>query len=127
MRPARHNEAIALREAIDGLMQSGPTAGRSSDRARDLHGVLTAFVEASSNNQSGASTMAQAQTTAQTTTTPGSSTNGNGKREVKPPTAIEAITKITKILDQLTPPDRKRVLAFVNESNVDNVDNAGNE
>lgn len=71
--------------------------------------------------------MAQAQTTAQTTTTPGSSTNGNGKREVKPPTAIEAITKITKILDQLTPPDRKRVLAFVNESNVDNVDNAGNE
>ena len=57
---------------------------------------------------------------AQTTTTPDSSTtNGNGKREAKAPTAIEAITKITKILDQLTTPDRKRVLAFVNESNAE--------
>ena len=52
------------------------------------------------------------------TTTDSSTTNGNGKqREVKVPTAIEAITKITKILDQLTLPDRKRVLTFVNESN----------
>ena len=57
---------------------------------------------------------------APTTTTPDSSmTNGNGKRETKAPTAIEAITKITKILDQLTTPDRKRVLAFVNESNAE--------
>ena len=55
----------------------------------------------------------------QTTTTDSSTTNGNGngKREAKAPTAIEAITKITKILDQLSTPDRKRVLAFVNESN----------
>lgn len=45
------------------------------------------------------------------------STNGASKREAKAPTAIEAITKITKILDQLSPTDRKRVLAFVNESN----------
>jgi len=52
---------------------------------------------------------------AQTTTTT-ESTNGDGKREAKAPTAIEAITKISKILDQLTPTDRKRVLAFVNES-----------
>jgi hypothetical protein len=57
--------------------------------------------------------MAQAQ---QTTTTP---TNGNGK-QAKVPTAIEAITKITKILDQLSLTDRKRVLAFVNESNAGN-------
>lgn len=53
----------------------------------------------------------------QATTTTAAATNGNGKREAKgPPTAIEAITKVTKILDQLSPADRKRVLAFVNES-----------
>lgn len=58
---------------------------------------------------------------ANTTTTPDSSTAGsNGKRETKAPTAIEAITKITKILDQLTSADRKRVLIFVNESNEGN-------
>lgn len=39
------------------------------------------------------------------------------RKEVKPPTAIEAITKIGKILEQLSTVDRKRVLAFVNESN----------
>ena len=72
--------------------------------------------------------MSQA-TMAPATTIPDSSTihgngNGNGnvnvsKREAKGTTAIEAITKITKVLDQLTPSDRKRVLAFVNESNVE--------
>ena len=51
-------------------------------------------------------------TQANTTTT----TNTNGKSKA-PPTAIEAITKIGKILDQLSASDRKRVLAFVNESN----------
>ena len=50
-------------------------------------------------------------------TNPTANGDGTAKREVKPPTAIEAITKITKILDQLSPTDRKRVLAFVNESN----------
>ena len=59
--------------------------------------------------------MAQAQATA-TNTQAATTTNGS-KREAKVPTAIEAITKITKILDQLSPTDRKRVLAFVNESN----------
>jgi hypothetical protein len=54
--------------------------------------------------------MTQATTTTDTAT-------GNGKRERSAPTAIEAITKIGKILDQLSPSDRKRVLAFVNESN----------
>jgi hypothetical protein len=56
--------------------------------------------------------MAQAQATTTTTSTP----DGNGK-QAKVPTAIEAITKISKILDQLSPSDRKRVLAFVNENN----------
>lgn len=59
--------------------------------------------------------MAQTQTQAQNN----SSTNGNGekrKRDPKPVTAIDAISKIGKILDQLSPNDRKRVLAFVNES-----------
>ena len=56
---------------------------------------------------------------AATTTTDSSTTNGNGNSKTKTPTAIEAITKITKILDQLTAPDRKRVLAFVNESNAE--------
>ena len=60
--------------------------------------------------------MAQTQAT---TTTPTPTTNGTGNgKQAKVPTAIEAITKITKILDQLSPTDRKRVLAFVNESNV---------
>lgn len=57
---------------------------------------------------------------AATTTNTDSTTNGNSSSKgVKIPTAIEAITKITKILDQLTAPDRKRVLAFVNESNAE--------
>jgi hypothetical protein len=55
-------------------------------------------------------------------TSPGSSTNGNGNtdgngKQRAVPTAVDAITKISKILDQLSPTDRKRVLAFVNESN----------
>lgn len=62
--------------------------------------------------------MAQTQTA--TGTTPpngnGTSTNGTGKAP-KTLTAIDAVSKISKILNQLTPPDRKRVLAFVNESN----------
>ncbi len=39
----------------------------------------------------------------------------NGKRAE--PTAIDAISKISKILDKLSPSDRKRVMAFINESN----------
>ena len=62
--------------------------------------------------------MTQATTT---TTNPGSPTNTNGTTRGRTPkaapTAIEAITKIGKILDQLSPSDRKRVLAFVNETN----------
>lgn len=43
-------------------------------------------------------------------------TNGDGK-QAKVLTAVEAITKVTKILDQLSASDRKRVLTFVlNES-----------
>jgi hypothetical protein len=68
--------------------------------------------------------MAQAQATTTNANTSntnnGSNTgtegNGKGKRDPKPPTAIEAASKIGKILEQLTPADRKRVLAFVNES-----------
>lgn len=61
--------------------------------------------------------MAQAQAQTHATTTTADTTNGKGKREAKVPTAIEAISKISKILDQLSPADRKRVLAFVNDSN----------
>ncbi len=61
--------------------------------------------------------MPQAQTTATTTNADTTNGNGKGKREAKPLTAIDAISKISKILDQLSPTDRKRVLAFVNESN----------
>lgn len=65
--------------------------------------------------------MAQAPATATSTTTP--STNGNGtgtaKREAKPLTSIDAVTKISRILNQLSPADRKRVLAFVSESTSD--------
>ncbi len=63
-----------------------------------------------------------AQAPATTTSTTASSTNGNGtaKREVKVLTPIDAVTRISKILNQLSPTDRKRVLAFVNESNTGN-------
>ncbi len=45
------------------------------------------------------------------------SSNGtDNKREVKVVTPVEAITKISKILDQLSPADRRRVLAFVSAS-----------
>ena len=54
-----------------------------------------------------------------TATTPGSTTNTNGSTDGKSPraavTPIEAAGKISKILDQLSPADRKRVLAFVSE------------
>ena len=56
-------------------------------------------------------------TTATTATnTPGSSTDTNGKGAKQGPTPIEAISKISKILEQLSDSDRKRVLAFINES-----------
>ena len=59
--------------------------------------------------------MAQAQTTP--TTTNASTGNGRAPREPKVLTAIDAISRIGKLLEQLSPSDRKRVLAFVNESN----------
>lgn len=51
-------------------------------------------------------------TTASGTTT---TTNGspNGKNSRAPMTAIDAAGKIKKILDQLSPAEQKRVLAFV--------------
>jgi hypothetical protein len=59
--------------------------------------------------------MAQTQATIPTPTpTPN---NGSGSKQPKVPTAIEALGKINKILGQLSPADRKRVLAFLNESN----------
>lgn len=51
--------------------------------------------------------------TTNTTTTTETTTKGAGKLR-QPPTAIEAIAKITKILGQLSTGDRKRVLAFIN-------------
>ena len=63
--------------------------------------------------------MAQGTTTTNATTNNGN-TNGNGtgtvKREAKAPNAVDALGKITKILDQLKPMDRKRTLAFVTAS-----------
>ena len=56
-------------------------------------------------------------TTAATTTGSTTSTNGNtnGRSPRAAATPIEAAGKISKILDQLSPADRKRVLAFVSE------------
>jgi hypothetical protein len=51
-----------------------------------------------------------------TTSTPtNGSTNGKAKREVVPLTPIDAVAKISKILKQLSPADRKRVLDFVDD------------
>ena len=47
-------------------------------------------------------------------------TNTNGStnsKTARPPTAVEAISKVSKILDQLSEGDRKRVMAFLNASN----------
>lgn len=53
------------------------------------------------------------------TNTSGSTTNTNGSTNDKaaraPMTPIDAAGKISKILDQLSAADRKRVLAFVSE------------
>lgn len=48
-----------------------------------------------------------------------SNSNGNTGNAAKTKavmTPVDAISKISKILDQLTPVDRKRVLAFVSET-----------
>lgn len=57
--------------------------------------------------------MAQPQTTQATTP----STNGstNGKSAPAPMTPIDAVAKISKILKQLSPADRRRVLDFVDD------------
>ena len=55
----------------------------------------------------------------QGTTNTNGNTNGNTNAKAKSRpvmTAVDAIGKIGKILDQLTPIDRKRVLAFHSES-----------
>lgn len=52
-------------------------------------------------------------TTNQNTTTTNNGNAGTAKTKV-PLTAVEAAAKIEKILEQLTPSERKRVLAFVN-------------
>lgn len=52
------------------------------------------------------------------TSNPGSTTNTNGNTNGKTRavmTPVDAIGKISKILDHLSPADRKRVLAFVSE------------
>jgi hypothetical protein len=62
---------------------------------------------------------------AQTNTTPNPSTNGNtngntngtAKRDPAPLTPIDAVAKISRILKQLSPADRKRVLDFVDDRN----------
>lgn len=41
---------------------------------------------------------------------------GNAAKTKAVMTPVDAISKISKILDQLTPVDRKRVLAFVSET-----------
>jgi hypothetical protein len=50
-----------------------------------------------------------------TTSTNGNSntTNGTGSKPRAAMTPVDAISKVSKILDQLSPADRKRVLAFV--------------
>jgi hypothetical protein len=44
------------------------------------------------------------------------STNGGDARTRAAMTPVDAISKISKILEQLSPNDRKRVLAFVSET-----------
>lgn len=62
--------------------------------------------------------MTQATTTTTDTSNGTNGTNTDGtsadkKRDPKPMTTIEAVSKIKRILDQLTHAEQKRVLAFV--------------
>jgi hypothetical protein len=59
--------------------------------------------------------MAHAQTNTSPTPPANGSTNGKAKREAVPLTPIDAVAKISKILKQLSPADRKRVLDFVDD------------
>lgn len=53
-----------------------------------------------------------------TTNTQNTSTSSNGNGKTRAPiTAVDAISKISRVLDQLSEGDRKRVLAFINASN----------
>ncbi len=45
---------------------------------------------------------------------PPAETTARVRKPAKTPTAVEAIGKVGKILDQLSPADRARVLAFLN-------------
>jgi hypothetical protein len=54
--------------------------------------------------------------TATTTNSNGSTNGGTSTRTRAAMTPVDAISKISKILDQLSPNDRKRVLAFVSET-----------
>ena len=62
-------------------------------------------------------TQAAPTNTSDSTNTDSTNNNGTNGKQKAAPTAIEAITKISKILDQLSTADRKRVLAFINETN----------
>jgi hypothetical protein len=44
-------------------------------------------------------------------------TNTKPRAPREPLTPVEAISKVSKILEHLSPADRKRVLAFVSETN----------
>lgn len=66
------------------------------------------------NSERGTKTMANPGP--QTNTTPSTTPSTNGKTRAVP-TAVDAISKISKILDMLSDGDRKRVLAFINASN----------
>lgn len=60
--------------------------------------------------------MAQPQTNTPTTASPtNGSASGKAKREAAPLTPIDAVAKISRILKQLSPADRKRVLDFVDD------------
>jgi len=56
-------------------------------------------------------------TTATSNANTQTNTNGSTGKIARPPTAVEAISKVSKILDQLSEADRKRVMAFLNASN----------
>jgi hypothetical protein len=50
------------------------------------------------------------------TNNPGTNNNGTNGSKSRAMTPVDAISKISKILDQLSVVDRKRVLAFVSET-----------
>lgn len=118
---------IALFDRVDGATASRsakrpirPTPPPPTSVARSNVSRAASFFASRAREPTRRTQMAQPQTNTNTQNT-NNGTPGNGSaaptKQPKAMTAVDAIKKIGTILDQLSPNDKKRVLAFVNDEN----------